>query len=249
MSGSRGTVLVVEDDRMIRLLLERVLADSGFEVLLAGDGETGLDLAREHLPDAALLDIGLPGISGLEVLERLRADPLLARIPAIMVTAWGDSEYVERARLSGAHDYIRKPFDATELIARVEGVVSIKASRDAQRAGAPAAEVDALTGLPLPGAVELSGDVVVVDAPWAAITIKHGRAAAETMLCDVAARLRETVAGADLVRWSEARLVVAPGTRDLAERVRAALSEPPLTIPGGRVAEQASVTLAAAAEL
>ena len=108
------TVLVVEDDPWTRTLLTALLAGEGFGVLEAKSGEAGLRLAGQHSPDAVLLDLALPTLSGLEVLRELKRNILTARIPIIVVSAY--------ATLMGAHDadladaVVDKPFDYDELI-------------------------------------------------------------------------------------------------------------------------------------
>jgi DNA-binding response OmpR family regulator len=109
-------ILLVEDTPEIAELIRESLSGEGFEVLLAGDGETAVELARAQPPDMVLLDLGLPGIDGIEVCRRLRTftDAYL-----VMLTA-RDSEFDRVLGLSvGADDYITKPFSPRELIARI----------------------------------------------------------------------------------------------------------------------------------
>jgi diguanylate cyclase (GGDEF)-like protein len=260
-----GVVLVVEDDDSIRLLLREMLRTGGFAAVEAASGEAALDLALEHLPDAVLLDIGLPGIDGLTVLERIKSEPLLARIPVLMVTAWSEPKHVQRAMHAGAHDYVRKPFDTTELIARVEAAVRIKAKHDADRAvhAGTDSSVDALTGLPNRRALENRlADAAAADQPLAVLLLDvddletvnmvHGRAAGDAVLCDVAARLRAE-ATSDQVpgRWDEDAFMVispgldGPGAEALAGRLRETIERRPVAIPGGFVELSASVGWAA----
>ena len=112
-------VLVVEDDLAIQLLIAETLRTGGYETLTATSGEAGLATASEHRPHLVLLDIGLPGIDGFEVLEQLKADPELSEIPVIMVTAWAEPDFMERALEAGALDYVRKPFAVDDLLERV----------------------------------------------------------------------------------------------------------------------------------
>jgi DNA-binding response OmpR family regulator len=111
----RGTVLVVEDDRALRGLVAEVLADEGYDVLQAEHGRQGLRLAQEHEPSLILADQMLPGLSGLELLERLRACPSTRRIPVVLVSGlvaeWDDP------RPDGV---LTKPFDLDVLLAHVE---------------------------------------------------------------------------------------------------------------------------------
>lgn len=245
-----GVVLIVEDDPSIRLLIREMLHAGGFTAVEASDGEMAMPLALEHMPDAILLDIGLPGVDGLTVLEHLKADPLLAGIPVIMVTAWAEPEHVERAIHAGAHDYVRKPFDTTELIARVETAVRIKAKHDAMRAVnvdlANGSSLDALTGLPNRRALDEAlaagpAAVVLLDLTgFQAINAAHGHAAGDGVLVDVAARLRAVVP-ADVVagrRGGDEFMVVMPGAgelaaAELARRIADAIAATPLSFPGG----------------
>jgi DNA-binding response OmpR family regulator len=112
-------VLVVEDDVAIQLLITETLRSRGYETATASDGPSAVPAALEHRPDLVLLDIGLPGFDGFEVLERLKADDTLCEVPVIMVTAWGEPDVMSRALDAGALDYVRKPFDLEDLLERV----------------------------------------------------------------------------------------------------------------------------------
>jgi DNA-binding response OmpR family regulator len=113
-------VLVVEDDLAIQLLISETLRSRGHEPFTASDGPSAAPAAREHRPDLVLLDIGLPGLDGFGVLEQLKRDDELRDIPVVIVTAWGEPDYMERALSLGALDYIRKPFNVDDLLDRVE---------------------------------------------------------------------------------------------------------------------------------
>ncbi|MBT1072491.1 sigma-54-dependent transcriptional regulator [Pelotalea chapellei] len=109
----RNKILVVDDEHLIRWSLEQNLKKQGYEVLTAGNGEDALRLAREEQPDLVLLDIQLPGISGIEVLEKIKEYD--EDIIVIMVTAHGGLETAVNAMRVGAYDYISKPFNLDEL--------------------------------------------------------------------------------------------------------------------------------------
>lgn len=115
MMSEQISVLVVEDEEHIRKVLEYNLKLDGFEVYLAGDGPTGLELAREKKPQVILLDWLMPEIDGLEVLSKLKHDERTEDIPVFMLTAKGMMLDVGRALYEGADDYITKPFDPVEL--------------------------------------------------------------------------------------------------------------------------------------
>lgn len=127
MSG--GTILVVDDEPNIADLVELYLRKEGFRVLKASTGEDGLAAAKRERPRLVVLDVGLPGIDGLEVCRRLRADPSLPGtppapgVPVIFLTA-RDSEIDRVVGLEmGADDYLAKPFSPRELVARVKAVL------------------------------------------------------------------------------------------------------------------------------
>jgi DNA-binding response OmpR family regulator len=110
-------VLLIEDDARIREIVERGLGSRGFVVTSAEDGPAGLDLARKLEVDVVLLDLMLPGLSGLEVLEEIRlAKP---RLPVVALTALDDTRSKVAGLDAGADDYLTKPFSLEELAARV----------------------------------------------------------------------------------------------------------------------------------
>ena len=112
-------VLVAQDERDIRELLVDILEDAGHEVVAAGDGVAALRKARDHHPEIILLDVMMPVMDGLQVLEHLKTDPVTRSITVIMVTAKGQSQDEIRARFAGAWDYITKPFEAAEVESKV----------------------------------------------------------------------------------------------------------------------------------
>jgi two-component system, OmpR family, response regulator len=122
VSGT-GTILVVDDEANIADLVEMYLRKEGFRVLKAGTGEDGLAAAKRERPRLVVLDVGLPGIDGLEVCRRLRADDAGPGIPVIFLTA-RDSEIDRILGLEmGADDYLTKPFSPRELVARVKAIL------------------------------------------------------------------------------------------------------------------------------
>ena len=112
--------LVVEDDTNIAELLRLYLEKDGFDVLIAGDGQKGIDLALSEKPDIMLLDIMLPGKSGWQVCREVRK---ISNIPIIMLTAKDETFDKVLGLELGADDYITKPFDPKELIARIKAVL------------------------------------------------------------------------------------------------------------------------------
>ena len=110
---AKQKILVVDDEHLIRWSLEQNLQKQGYEVLTAGSGEEALKLMREDAPDLVLLDIQLPGINGIEVLEKIKE--IDEELIVIMITALGVLETAVKAMRMGAYDYISKPFNLDEL--------------------------------------------------------------------------------------------------------------------------------------
>ncbi len=118
--SSRSRVLVCDDEAQILRALRVILRDAGFEALPASDGEEALDLAAVQRPDAAIIDLVLPDIDGVEVCRRLRE---WSEMPIIVLSAVGEEDAKVRALAAGADDYVTKPFGPRELIARLEAVL------------------------------------------------------------------------------------------------------------------------------
>jgi DNA-binding response OmpR family regulator len=113
-------ILVAEDEKQIADMIAFKLTNGGHQVIRAQDGEQAVTLAASELPDLILLDVMMPGLSGFEVLRRLKADPALRAVPVIMVTAKGHERDVLSGLRGGAVDYVVKPFSLKELAARVD---------------------------------------------------------------------------------------------------------------------------------
>jgi adenylate cyclase len=122
-------VLVVDDLEQNVRLLEAVLGSNGYDVRSASSGPQALESVREHVPDIVLLDIQMPGMNGYEVCRRLREDPATQFLPVVMVTS-SDQEVRVNAIEAGADDFIIKPFNKQELLARVRSLVRIKRYHD-----------------------------------------------------------------------------------------------------------------------
>ena len=112
-------ILVVDDQPTNRTILMRFLAETGYEMLEAGDGFEAVEIATEHDPDLILLDIMMPGRDGFEVCRILKSQEETAAIPVIFLSAKSDSRDVELAFELGGCDYITKPFHTSEVKARV----------------------------------------------------------------------------------------------------------------------------------
>ena len=113
------TVLVVDDEEDIQELVKLCLARDGYDILTTDTGEQALTMARSRHPGLVVLDLLLPGLSGLDVCKILKADPRTQRIPIILLSAKGQESDIVAALELGADDYITKPFNAKVLAARV----------------------------------------------------------------------------------------------------------------------------------
>ena len=120
---ARATALLVEDDARLGALVTEYLAKHEIDVTVAPDGERGLAALGRGGFDVALLDVMLPGLDGFEVCRRIRADPSLAGTPVIMLTARGDDVDKIVGLELGADDYLAKPFNPRELLARIRAVL------------------------------------------------------------------------------------------------------------------------------
>jgi DNA-binding response OmpR family regulator len=116
-------ILLIEDDSDISELVQYNLEREGYKVYASGDGEFGLGQARQLKPDLIILDLMLPGLDGLSVCKKLRADPATDGIPIVMLTAKGEESDVVIGLEMGADDYVTKPFSPKELVARIRAVL------------------------------------------------------------------------------------------------------------------------------
>jgi diguanylate cyclase (GGDEF)-like protein len=139
----RAHVLVADDEEDARAALQLVLGRD-YEVDAVGDGQEALDRVHSERPDVVLLDLNMPRLDGLEVLERLRADPATAEIPVLLVSGRSDDAVKVRSLDLGAVDYLQKPFSERELRARVDRTLRLMRSQSALR---ELAQTDMLTGL------------------------------------------------------------------------------------------------------
>lgn len=119
----KQTILVVDDEQDLLDLIEYNLKKQGFSVRTAEDGIEGIELARKYTPDLILLDIMMPKMDGLEVLEVIRSDDNLKRIPVIFLTARGDEKTEVEGLNRGGDDYITKPISTVKLISRIKAVL------------------------------------------------------------------------------------------------------------------------------
>ena len=123
MVSNKDRILIIEDEKDIGELVKFNLENLGYEITLANNGESGLELARKNKHDLILLDLMLPGIDGLDVCRIIKADTHINQTPVIMVTALGQEENIVKGLESGADDYITKPFSFKILYARIKSVL------------------------------------------------------------------------------------------------------------------------------
>jgi len=129
MADIQGTILIVDDEPGGLVVLEAFLKGPGYDVILASNGFEALEKAREHTPDLVLLDIMMPRMDGFEVCRRMRADPLLAEVPILMLTALGDRASRLKGIEAGADDFFTKPYDREELRMRVKTIIRLNRYR------------------------------------------------------------------------------------------------------------------------
>jgi DNA-binding response OmpR family regulator len=143
-------VMAVDDELQMRDLLNLFLTRNGYEVILASNGEDAIELAEKENPQIILLDIKMPGIDGIEVCRRLRADRKTQSIPIIMISGLGDHKL--EAIEAGADDFINKPIDMLELSTRIKSIIRIRyLTNELERALAYISGTGRTDLLPLPG--------------------------------------------------------------------------------------------------
>jgi DNA-binding NtrC family response regulator len=126
---NNSTILIVDDDMGTCLTLEALLIQEKYNLLFAHNGVEALSKAKEYTPDLILLDVMMPDIDGYEVCRRIRLDSILAEVPIIMITVLNDRNFRIQGIESGADDFITKPFDQTELLARIRTTVRLNRYR------------------------------------------------------------------------------------------------------------------------
>jgi DNA-binding response OmpR family regulator len=121
-----ATVLVAEDDADIRELVAYKLQQAGYQVVSVTDGLAALAAARDSAPDVAIVDVSMPGLSGVQVCTALREHPATTRIPVILLSARAHADDSETGLRAGAVDYVTKPFSPRELVQRVESLLETR---------------------------------------------------------------------------------------------------------------------------
>jgi two-component system cell cycle response regulator len=264
---TNGVVLLVDDSSVIRAVVRRRLEEQGYRVVEVEDGQGALAAFRECRPDAVLLDIEMPVLDGFQILELIKAEPEQADTPVVFLTARDNTEDLVEALRLGAHDYLRKPFEPSELMARVRAAVRVKSLQDELRVRNAELELmsrtDPLTGLwnrrhtedQLLAAASLSRrhatpfSVLMIDVDhFKHVNDSAGHTAGDAVLVEVAVRIREAVRIEDVVsRWGgEEFLVVLPSTEidgawSLGDRIRVAVGAEPVTFADGSIAVTVSV--------
>src|SRR3954447_1775120 len=249
-------ILVAEDSALLRRMIGDVLRANGWEVLEAADGQTALAAARAENPAVLLMAREMEGLDGLAVLDALRGDPRTAGMPVVFVTGHTEAHDLAEGLERGAHDYVRKPVDPIELVARIRAALRLRALHDelARRNAEleQLARTDVLTGLAnrrhaddvLRATIAsarrhgrtLSAVLVDVDR-FKAINDAHGHAAGDAVLREIAVRLAAGLREEDIAaRWGgEEFLLLLPDSPDAAivcERLRASIAEVPVNVHG-----------------
>lgn len=123
-----STILIVEDNEMNRDMLSRRLMRNGYQVLMAVDGETGIEMARTSAPDLILMDMSLPVMDGWEATRRMKSDETLKHIPIIALTAHAMANDRDKALAAGCDDYDTKPIELPRLLAKMDALLFAPAS-------------------------------------------------------------------------------------------------------------------------
>jgi CheY-like chemotaxis protein len=131
-------ILIAEDERDIRELVMFTLMFAGHEVSQAANGAEAVEMAGKVNPDLILMDVRMPRMTGYEACSTIKADPALAGIPVVFLSAKGQDEEIETGRSVGADDYILKPFAPDALVRRIDQILAANASRAAETEEAPA---------------------------------------------------------------------------------------------------------------
>jgi two-component system cell cycle response regulator len=263
--GAGGRILVVADSRVARSRLVAQLAPHGFTLVETGNGDEAMARAAEDLPDVILLDVELPGEDGFAVLDRLKAEPAVAHVPVVFISQRTATAVVADGLERGAHDYLRKPVEPAELVARVMGAVRLKALQDQLRSANDAlrhtAGTDPLTGLPNRRMAAEHLDrlisrarrhalpfvLVITDLDgFKGINDELGHAHGDRALIAAAERLESVCRSEDLLaRWGGDEFLILSSDADegaaLSDRLRVAVGDGPLQVETYRLPMTVSV--------
>jgi CheY-like chemotaxis protein len=122
---TRKKVLLVDDSNTVLMMEKMILAKGSFEIITARDGAEGVAKAKSEQPDAILLDVMMPNMDGLSACAAIRAEPATAHIPIVMVTTRGEEANIETAFRNGCTDYVTKPINGLELLAKLSNILGI----------------------------------------------------------------------------------------------------------------------------
>ncbi|MBM4160990.1 MAG: response regulator [Ignavibacteria bacterium] len=114
-----ATILIIDDSSVERETVQRALQKAGYTALVAADGASGIDMAKEHSPDLIICDIDMPGLSGFDTLKKLKEDPQTQNIRFVFLTGSAEAMAGKLGRKLGAEEYIEKPFSFSKLLAAV----------------------------------------------------------------------------------------------------------------------------------
>jgi DNA-binding response OmpR family regulator len=120
---TKKKILLIDDSNTVLMMEKMILAASGYEVVVAHDGQEGVSKAATERPDLILLDVVMPKMDGIEACRRLRAQEQTRSIPIIMVTTRSEANNVESCYRNGCNDYVNKPINNTELLAKVRSLL------------------------------------------------------------------------------------------------------------------------------
>jgi DNA-binding response OmpR family regulator len=118
------TILIVDDEKHVRDMLAIYLQEEGYRTVVAEDGDQAMTALREHLPALVVADVNMPDMTGLELCQRLRSDPVTADIPVMLLSALAESRDVLAGYANGADDYTTKPIELAVLVAKVNSLLS-----------------------------------------------------------------------------------------------------------------------------
>jgi diguanylate cyclase (GGDEF)-like protein len=235
----KSTILIVDDELVSRYTVEVLLTAEGYTLVFAENGKEALEKAAELIPDLMLLDVMMPGMDGFEVCQRLRANPRLAELPIVMVTALDDRDSRLRGIEAGADDFMSKPFDRAELRARIRTITRLNRYRrlvETEEKLVYLANYDTLTGLPnrnlllerlrqTLGRARRAHQKVAVLAldldNFKMINDPLGHEVGDKVLCEIAQRLTQMVSemGVTVARLSGDEFVVMFDTNNIVKDV------------------------------
>ncbi len=119
----RKTILLVDDSPMIRRIVGQILDKSGYNVILAENGQRGFELSREHLPDLIIMDIEMPVMNGIAATTRIKSNTQTAHIPVLIFTSLGSEADINRAKKAGVHGFLNKPICKEELQEAINNIL------------------------------------------------------------------------------------------------------------------------------